>query len=34
MSSDSLSGTIGDGRCEMRLTDNNGAIEILNSGSH
>ncbi len=34
MSSDNLSGTIGDGRCEMRLTDNNGAIEILNSSSH
>jgi hypothetical protein len=34
MSSDNLSGTIGAGHCEMRLTDNNGAIEILNSGSH
>ena len=29
MSSDELSGTIGGGHCEMRLTDNNGAIEIL-----
>jgi hypothetical protein len=29
MSSDQLNGTIGSGRCEMRLTDNNGAIEIL-----
>lgn len=29
MSSDELSGTIGSGHCEMRLTDNNGAIEIL-----
>ncbi len=29
MSSDELSGTIGTGRCEMRLTDSNGAIEIL-----
>ncbi len=34
MSSDSLNGTIGDGRCELRLTDNNGTIEILNAGSH
>jgi DUF4097 and DUF4098 domain-containing protein YvlB len=34
ISSDSVSGAIGDGRCEMRLTDNNGAIEILNAGSH
>jgi hypothetical protein len=29
MSSDQLSGAIGGGRCEMHLTDNNGAIEIL-----
>jgi hypothetical protein len=29
MSSDELNGTIGGGRCELRLTDNNGAIEIL-----
>jgi DUF4097 and DUF4098 domain-containing protein YvlB len=29
ISSDALSGTIGGGRCEMRLTDSNGAIEIL-----
>jgi hypothetical protein len=33
ISSDSLSGTIGPGRCEMRLTDNNGNVEILRSGS-
>ena len=29
ISSDALTGTIGGGRCEMRLTDSNGAIEIL-----
>jgi hypothetical protein len=29
ISSDALNGTIGGGRCEMRLTDSNGAIEIL-----
>jgi hypothetical protein len=29
ISSDDLNGTIGGGRCEMRLTDNNGTIEIL-----
>jgi hypothetical protein len=34
MSSDSVNGAIGDGHCELRLTDNNGAIEILNSASH
>ena len=33
LSGDSLSGTIGDGRCELRLTDNNGTIEILKSGA-
>ncbi|HZQ55648.1 MAG TPA: hypothetical protein VFB14_25845 [Bryobacteraceae bacterium] len=32
ISTDSLSGTIGSGRCEMRLTDNNGNVEILRSG--
>jgi hypothetical protein len=34
ISGDSLNGTIGAGQCELRLTDNNGAIEILNAGSH
>jgi hypothetical protein len=29
ISSDDLNGTIGGGRCEMRLTNSNGAIEIL-----
>lgn len=29
ISSDALNGTIGDGRCEMKLADNNGTIEIL-----
>ena len=29
MSSDELSGVLGSGRCELRLTDNNGSIEIL-----
>ena len=29
ISSDDLNGTIGGGHCEMRLTDSNGAIEIL-----
>lgn len=33
MSEDSLNGTIGGGRCEMRVTDSNGAIEILKSSS-
>ena len=31
MSSDGLSGVIGTGKCEMRLTNSNGAIEILKS---
>ena len=34
MSADSLNGTMGDGRCELRLTDNNGTIEILKAGPH
>ena len=29
MSTDELNGTIGNGRCEMTLTDQNAAIEIL-----
>jgi hypothetical protein len=29
LSNDEVNGTIGSGRCEMSLTDNNGAIEIL-----
>jgi DUF4097 and DUF4098 domain-containing protein YvlB len=29
---DSLSGNIGGGACSMRLTNNNGSIEILKSG--
>ena len=33
LSNDELNGVIGGGRCEMRLTDNNGSIEILKSGS-
>jgi len=33
LSTDDLNGAIGSGACEMRLTDNNGAIEILKSGS-
>jgi DUF4097 and DUF4098 domain-containing protein YvlB len=33
LSNDELNGTIGGGRCEMRLTNNNGSIEILKSGS-
>jgi hypothetical protein len=33
LSNDSLDGVIGGGRCEMKLTNNNGAIEILKSGS-
>jgi DUF4097 and DUF4098 domain-containing protein YvlB len=33
LSNDELNGVIGGGRCEMRLTDNNGAIEILKAGS-
>jgi hypothetical protein len=33
MSGDSLNGLIGDGQCELSLTDNNGTIEILNGGS-
>jgi DUF4097 and DUF4098 domain-containing protein YvlB len=32
VSADSLSGTIGGGGCPMRLTDNNGSIEILKGG--
>jgi DUF4097 and DUF4098 domain-containing protein YvlB len=32
LSDHSLNGTMGDGRCELRLTDNNGTIEILNAG--
>jgi hypothetical protein len=32
LSEDSVSGMIGAGRCELKLTDNNGAIEILNAG--
>jgi hypothetical protein len=34
MSADGLNGTIGDGRCDLRLTDNNGTIEILKAGPH
>lgn len=34
ISADSLSGTIGEGRCDLKLTGNNGTIQILNSGSH
>jgi DUF4097 and DUF4098 domain-containing protein YvlB len=30
LSSDSISGTIGGGQCELRLTNNNGDISILN----
>lgn len=33
LSNDELNGTIGGGRCEMRVTDSNGTIEILKSGS-
>lgn len=33
MSNDGLTGTIGAGRCEMRLIDSNGTIEILKDGS-
>jgi hypothetical protein len=33
LSNDELNGVIGGGRCEMRLTNNNGSIEILKSGS-
>ncbi len=32
LSNDEVNGTLGSGRCEMRLTDNNGAIEILKLG--
>ncbi len=32
-SDDEVNGTIGGGRCEMRLSDNNGTIEILKAGS-
>jgi hypothetical protein len=32
LSGDNLNGTIGDGKCELNLTDNNGTIEILNAG--
>ena len=31
VSGDVLNSTIGDGRCDLRLTNNNGSIEILNS---
>jgi hypothetical protein len=33
LSSDELNGTIGSGRCDMRLSDTNGTIEILKGGS-
>jgi hypothetical protein len=33
ISNDNLSGTIGGGRCEMSLMNNNGSIEILKGGS-
>jgi DUF4097 and DUF4098 domain-containing protein YvlB len=33
LSNDELNGTIGTGRCDMRLSDSNGAIEILKGGS-
>jgi DUF4097 and DUF4098 domain-containing protein YvlB len=33
LSNDELNGTIGSGRCDMRLSDSNGAIEILKGGS-
>lgn len=33
MSNDELDGVIGSGRCEMRLTNRNGGIDILKSGS-
>jgi hypothetical protein len=33
ITNDNLSGTIGGGRCEMTLTNTNGSIEILKSGS-
>jgi hypothetical protein len=33
LSDDALSGTIGAGLCELRLTDNNGTIEILKASS-
>lgn len=32
LSNDEVNGTLGSGRCEMRLTDNNGIIEIVKSG--
>jgi hypothetical protein len=32
LSNDDVNGTLGSGRCEMRLADNNGAIEILKLG--
>ncbi len=32
ISNDDINGTLGGGRCEMRLTNNNGAIEILKDG--
>jgi len=32
LSSDDLAGTIGGGACEMRLTNNNGEIQILRAG--
>jgi hypothetical protein len=33
ISNDALSGAIGSGHCEMTLTDNNGAIEIVKAGA-
>jgi len=32
LSNDEVNGTLGSGRCEMRLADNNGTIEIVKSG--
>lgn len=34
LSADVLNGTIGAGQCDLRLTNNNGSIEILNSQAH
>ncbi len=33
VSSDSLSGTIGAGKCELRIQNSNGNIDILRSGT-
>jgi hypothetical protein len=33
ISNDVLNGAIGSGHCEMTLTDNNGAIEIVKAGA-